>query len=303
MEPLSLIVLLVMGTVAGAINAAVGSGSLLTLPVLMAVGVPPGVAVRTNTVGMFFSTLGSCLGYRREIAAEKQHLAPLTITATVGATAGALLLLVSPAAALDVVVPVLIVLALAMVLFQKRLTAAIRAGRERRAVQRAERRDPTATDTEADAATDADADAPTDIETGTPGPRRGTGATADPSPLRSPALIGSLGAASVYGGYFTAAQGVLYLGILGIFTGRSMGSVNSIKNLMSLAVNLAAAVVYVIAFFLIDAEIVWIGSAAIALGALLGGFFGAHLAKRMPEWLLRGIIVVVALAALVRQVL
>lgn len=296
MEPFSLIVLLVMGTVAGAINAAVGSGSLLTLPVLMAIGIPPGVAVRTNTVGMFFSTLGSCLGYRREIAAEKQHLTPLAITATIGATAGALLLLVSPAAALDVVVPVLIVLALAMVLFQKRLTTAIRAGRERRATQRAER-------PESDADSDLEASADKDIETGTPGTRRGTGATADPSPLRSPALIGSLGAASVYGGYFTAAQGVLYLGILGIFTGRSMGSVNSIKNLMSLAVNLAAAVVYVIAFFVLGTQIVWIGSAAIALGALLGGFFGAHLAKRMPEWLLRGIIVVVALAALIRQVL
>ena len=68
MEPLSLLVLLVMGVVAGAINAAVGSGSLLTLPVLMALGLPPGVAVRTNTVGMFFSTVGSVLGYRREIA-------------------------------------------------------------------------------------------------------------------------------------------------------------------------------------------------------------------------------------------
>src|SRR5699024_12569415 len=93
------------------------------------------------------------------------------------------------------------------------------------------------------------------------------------------------------------------LPIFGVFTGRSMGSVNSIKNLMSLGVNLAAAVVYVLAFFLIGTPIVWLGSLAIAVGSLLGGFFGAHLAKRMPEWVLRGIIVVVALAALVREVL
>ena len=71
MEPLSLIVLLVMGTLAGAINAAVGSGSLLTLPVLMALGIPPGVAVRTNTVGMLFSTIGSVVGYRKEIDQEE----------------------------------------------------------------------------------------------------------------------------------------------------------------------------------------------------------------------------------------
>ena len=93
-----------------------------------------------------------------------------------------------------------------------------------------------------------------------------------------------MGGASVYGGYFTAAQGVLYLGILGIFTGRSMGSVNSIKNLLSLVVNLAAAIVYVIAHFVLGVEIVWLATAAIAVGALLGGYFGAHLAKRMPEW-------------------
>ncbi|WP_193103188.1 sulfite exporter TauE/SafE family protein [Brachybacterium sp. FME24] len=267
MEPVSLIVLLVMGTLAGAINAAVGSGSLLTLPVLLALGIPPGVAVRTNTVGMLFSTIGSVVGYRKEIAAEKHDLPPVAITAALCATLGSILLLVSPAEALDVVVPVLIVVALLMVIFQKRLTSALRLRQDRRAT------------------------------------RRGGTADAAPerSPLRSPALIGSMGAASVYGGYFTAAQGILYLGILGTFTGRSMRSVNSVKNLMSLIVNLAAALVYVIAYVVAGAEIVWAATAAIAVGALLGGYFGAHLAKLMPEWLLRGIIVVVALIALVRQ--
>jgi len=277
-EPLSLLVLLVMGVVAGAINAAVGSGSLLTLPVLMAVGVPPGVAVRTNTVGMFFSTVGSVLGYRREIAEERRHLTPLVLTALLGASAGALLLLTSPAEALDVVVPVLIVVALALVVLQKPLTTALRSRSEKRAERRA-------------AVDGAEADG----ETPTEGSER--------SPLRSPALVGSIGAASVYGGYFTAAQGVLYLGILGVFTGRSMGSVNSVKNLLSLCVNLAAAMIYVVAFFVVDAQVVWAASAAIAVGSLLGGFFGAHLAKRLPEWALRGVIVVVALFALVRQVL
>ena len=281
MEPLSLLVLLVMGVVAGAINAAVGSGSLLTLPVLMALGLPPGVAVRTNTVGMFFSTVGSVLGYRREISEERRHLTPLVLTALLGASAGALLLLTSPAEALDVVVPVLIVVALALVVLQKPLTTALRSRSENRAEHRA-----AADESGTEGATDA-------------------GASADGSersPLRSPALVGSIGAASVYGGYFTAAQGVLYLGILGVFTGRPMGSVNSVKNLLSLCVNLAAALIYMIAFFAVDAQVVWAASAAIAVGSLLGGFFGAHLAKRLPEWALRGVIVVVALAALFREV-
>ncbi|MGO1566751.1 MAG: sulfite exporter TauE/SafE family protein, partial [Brachybacterium sp.] len=218
--------------------------------------------------------IGSTYGYRREIAQEKGNLAPLVSVTALCATLGALLLLVSPARALDVVVPVLIVVALAMVLFQKRLTMLIRGGRERRNARR-------------QAASQQSAPA----------------AESSRSPYRGPGLLAAMGGASVYGGYFTAAQGVLYLGILGIFTGRSMGSVNSIKNLLSLVVNLAAAIVYVIAHFVLGVEIVWLATAAIAVGALLGGYFGAHLAKRMPEWLLRGIIVVVALAALVRQVL
>ena len=287
MEPFSLIVLLVMGTLAGAINAAVGSGSLLTLPVLMAVGIPPGVAVRTNTVGMLFSTIGSVVGYRKEIAEEKRDLPPLVITAASGAILGALLLLVSPASALDVVVPVLIVVALAMVVFQKRITAALRAWSDRRKAARAQ------TARRKDAPAGSDAATGSDVSAGVEVPER--------SPLRSPALVSTMGAASVYGGYFTAAQGILYLGILGTFTGRSMGSVNSVKNLLSLVVNLAAAAIYVIAHFVIGAEIVWLATAAIAVGALIGGYFGSHLAKLMPEWLLRGVIVVVALIALVRQ--
>jgi uncharacterized membrane protein YfcA len=293
-EPLSLLFLLVMGVVAGGINAAVGSGSLLTLPVLMAVGVPPGVAVRTNTVGMLFSTVGSVLGYRREIAAERHQLTPLMLTATLGATTGALLLLASPAEALDVVVPILIVVALALVVFQKPLTAALRSAAQARAARRAEADGrPASRDETEDAAVDTAA-----------GTAAGTASeAAERSPLRSPGLVGSLGAASVYGGYFTAAQGVLYLGILGVFTGRSMGSVNSVKNLLSFFVNLSAALIYVIAYFAVGAQIVWAASAAIAVGSLLGGFFGAHLAKRLPEWALRGVIVVVAVIALCREVL
>lgn len=274
MEPVSLIILFVMGTLAGAINAAVGSGSLLTLPVLLALGIPPGVAVRTNTVGILFSTIGSVVGYRKEIAAEQKDLGPLMVVVAVTATLGSVLLLVSPSEALDVVVPVLIVLALVMVVFQKRITGMVRAAGQRRAARRARRRGRTPVE---------------------------TGAAGEPSPYRSPGLLGAMGAASVYGGYFTAAQGILYLGVLGATTGRSMGAVNSVKNLASLVVNLAAAIVYVVAYFALGAEVIWVATAAIAVGALLGGYFGAHLAKKLPDAVLRGVIVVVALFALVRQ--
>ena len=291
----ALAVLLLMGTLAGMINAAVGSGSLLTLPVLLALGVAPGTAVRTNTLGILFSTIGSVAGYRREIAAERtaHRIGPLLATTLVCSALGSCLLLVSPSEALDVVVPVLIVLALMLVVSQKRITRAIAALRERRSAQ-------------AGAAEGAPGGAE-NAQEGVPGSadsaREGNAEGARGGMYTSPALLASMGAASMYGGYFTAAQGILYLGVLGAFTGRAMTSINAMKNLLSLLVNATAVAVYLAAHWIWGAPIVWEAAAAIAIGALAGGYGGSHLAKRLPEPAMRGVIVVVALVALVRQVL
>lgn len=268
MEPLSLVLLLVMGVIAGTINAAVGSGSLLTLPVLLAVGVPPGVAVRTNTIGMVASTVGSVAGFRTEIARDRPQLGPMMVVTVICAIAGSLLLLVVPADALSLVVPILIVVALVLVLTQPRLSRWLSARQQQ----------PTAGDVP-----------------------RTSPRTSPRSPLRAPALIAPMGAAAVYGGFFTAAQGIIYMGILSVGTGRSMKDINPIKNLLSLVVNVCAASVYLLAHLITGAPIQWWGALAIGIGSLIGGFGGAHLAKRLPDAVLRGVIVVVALAALIRQ--
>ena len=52
------------GVVAGAINAIVGSGSLITFPTLLAVGYPPVVANVSNTVGLVFGGVSGACGYR-----------------------------------------------------------------------------------------------------------------------------------------------------------------------------------------------------------------------------------------------
>ncbi|ANP27532.1 hypothetical protein DAD186_09820 [Dermabacter vaginalis] len=117
----------------------------------------------------------------------------------------------------------------------------------------------------------------------------------------SPWLVAPMGAAAIYGGYFTAAQGVLYMGILGITTSRSMKDVNPVKNLTQLYVNATAALVYLVAFVFFDAPVWWVGVAILAFGGMIGGYVGSHLAKRLPNSVLRATIVVVALVALVRQ--
>ncbi|GAB2533300.1 sulfite exporter TauE/SafE family protein [Brachybacterium huguangmaarense] len=269
----ALSLLLAMGLLAGMINAAVGSGSLLTLPVLLALGVPPGTAVRTNTIGMLFSTIGAVAGYRREIAAERRlRLGPLVATVLVCAGLGSVLLLVSPPGALAVVVPILIAVALALVLIGPRIGRAL--ARRRATVD---------------------------------GSAAGGGAVdaagREARTYRSPGLLAAMGAASLYGGYFTAAQGVLYLGILGAATGRPLRSVNAIKNLLALLVNLVAACVYLVAHVALGAGIMWEATAAIAVGSLLGAFGGSFVARRLPESVFRAVIVVVALVALASRLL
>lgn len=254
MDWFSMILLAVASVTAGAINAAVGSGSLLTLPVLMALGLTPGTAVRTNTVGMVFSTIGSVAGFRREISAERRDLGPVSVAALVGAIGGSLLLLRSSPDALDIVVPILIAVALVMVITQPRVTARIRA--------------------------------------------RGQDTHGS---YRKPGVVVPILGASVYGGFFTAAQGVLYVALLALGTGRTIKDVNPVKNWLSLLVNVAAAGVYLIAHVVTGAEIHWIGALVVGIGSLIGGYFGAHIAKRLPDRVLRGVIVVVAVVALIRQ--
>lgn len=133
MNPLQVIAVAVMGLLAGAVNAAVGSGSLLTFPTLLAVGYPPVVANMSNTVGLVAGSISGAVGYRRELSGQARRALLLSIPALLGGLAGALLLLVLPQQVFRRVVIALIVLALVLVLLQPSISRALTRHRERRA--------------------------------------------------------------------------------------------------------------------------------------------------------------------------
>lgn len=110
------------GFVAGTINTVVGSGTLVTFPVLLAFGYAPVTANVTNTVGLVPGSLSGAVGYRRELVGQRVHAVRLGAAAVLGGITGAILLLVLPASAFKAIVPVFIGLALAMVVMQPRLT-------------------------------------------------------------------------------------------------------------------------------------------------------------------------------------
>lgn len=113
-----LAVLAVVGVVAGVINGVVGSGTLLTFPVLVAFGIPPVVANGTNATGLVPGGFGAVWPARKELAQRWRRLWPLAVVSFVFALFGALLVIVLPPAVFSAVVPWLIGGAVVLVAIQ-----------------------------------------------------------------------------------------------------------------------------------------------------------------------------------------
>ena len=126
----------------------------------------------------------------------------------------------------------------------------------------------------------------------------------DPNSLPQPSILYVLVfIAGIYGGYFVAAQGVLLLGILGVFLLASMQSANAVKIFLVAAVNIVAAVSYILFSF---ERIDWWVVVLIAISSSVGSWLGAKVGRRLSPVALRTVIVILGLAALanmVRQVL
>lgn len=117
------VLVLLAGVGAGTINTIVGSGTLITFPVLVLLGLPPLTANVSNTIGLVPGAVSGTVGYRRELVGQGRRLWWLGGAGLAGGVVGAVALLVLPSAAFDAVVPVLIVLALVAVVVQPRVAA------------------------------------------------------------------------------------------------------------------------------------------------------------------------------------
>lgn len=136
MSPLQALLVFVAGVWAGTINTVVGSGTLITFPVLLAVGLPPVTANVSNTLGLVPGSVSGAIGYRAELTGQRPRLIRLGLASLLGGIVGAILLLKLPAGAFQDIVPALIVLALVLVVVQPWLSKrfAARASGERLAV-------------------------------------------------------------------------------------------------------------------------------------------------------------------------
>lgn len=231
--PWAIAVVLIAGLVAGTINAVVGSGTLITFPILLILGVPPVVANISNTIGLVPGAAASVWEYRRTLIASKALLARIVPFTVLGAIAGSLLVVALPPGVFAGAVPVLIALALVAVLLQPWFQ---RLARARLAAVGA-------------------------IEAG----GDGMATTVRWTTLMVLTLL------AAYGGYFGAAQGILLLVALSLALGGSYGHVNGIKNVLGGTANLVGSIVFMVtAWSQIDWMTVGLISAGSIVGGFIG---------------------------------
>ncbi len=123
MSPGEIASIAVAGLAAGTINTVVGSGTLITFPVLLAWGYAPVTANVSNTIGLVPGSVSGAFGYRRELAGQRERAVRLGAMSVLGGITGAVLLLVLPASAFKAIVPVFIALAVVLTLLQPRIAA------------------------------------------------------------------------------------------------------------------------------------------------------------------------------------
>lgn len=112
MNPILLtLILLLTGVAGGLISSTAGMASLVTYPVLLALGVPPVSANVTNTAAMIFTGVGSGLASTQELSAHRKMMWQVGVWAVIGGIVGALILAVAPASSFEKVVPFLIAIA------------------------------------------------------------------------------------------------------------------------------------------------------------------------------------------------
>nr|WP_249419642.1 sulfite exporter TauE/SafE family protein [Rhabdothermincola salaria] len=246
-----MVVVALAGVGAGFVNAVAGGGTLISFPALTAVGLPVVSANVTSTVALSPGYLGGALAQRESVRRQRDRLKVLAPAGMLGGLAGGALLLLTGDELLERLVPFLILSASALLAGQERIRTSV----ERRRALRPD------------------------------------AARARPDHGISVGAIVAVFAASIYGGYFGAGLGIIFLAVLGALLPDDLRDVNALKQSMSFVVNLTAA-----AFFLFSGRVWWLAALVMAVGALAGGHLGGKLAVHLDPRVLRAVVVAIGVA-------
>ncbi|GLS17773.1 UPF0721 transmembrane protein [Labrys miyagiensis] len=233
-----ILLLTLAGLLAGFMNALAGGGSFVALPALIAAGVPSVAANASSTVALYPGGAASALVYRNGLAPVCGVSAGRMLGVTLaGGLAGALLLLWTPIALFDRVLPWLLFIATLMLALGPRLGTALRA--------------------------------------------RWLAAAG--------AVLAVQFALGLYGGYFGGAVGLMMIAAWSLLADADIKALNPPRTLMVTAANTAAALCFIAA-----GTVYWVATLLVGAGALLGGYLGAYLGKRLPPVAVRAATLLIA---------
>lgn len=213
------------GLIGGAMNALAGGGSFVTLPALIAAGLPSVAANASSTVALFPGGVASTWVYRTGLTQVGDvPVKPMLAATLAGGLAGSLLLLWTPSRLFDEILPWLLLIATLTIIFSPRvapwLQRHVRIG-------------------------------------------------------RIPVLVLQF-LLGVYGGYFGGAVGLMMLAAWSLLTNADLKTLNPSRTLMVTAANMVAVLCFIIAGIVWWRQTLVLGTAAIA-----GGYFGAHVGRRL----------------------
>jgi uncharacterized membrane protein YfcA len=253
--------LFVAAILGGALNSVAGGGSFIAFPALIFTGVPPINANATNTVALWPGSVASTAAYRKELAQQQRSvLIVLSGMSLIGGTLGALLLLHTSQATFVRLIPYLLLVATLLFAFGGRITTYVRE-RRRRARQ-------------------LEIDNPSLVSLAETQDEKLVVPSTVPSrfALAGIALIQLV--IATYGGYFGGGIGILMLAALGLMGMENIHVMNALKTLLTSFINGVAVITFAIA-----GAVVWPQALLMVIGAIIGGYGGAYLARKIdPRW-------------------
>jgi uncharacterized membrane protein YfcA len=231
---------------AGVMNSVAGGGTLLTFPALTGV-IAPAMANGTSTVALLPGSFAGALGYRNELWECRRFVLRMLVPSLAGGYLGAWLVGQNQDA-FATLVPWLILTAAVLFVAQAPLSNWLKA---RAAAKRA--------------------------NPATPAPAGPAGTEHEPGRATQAAVIGFQFLVAVYGGYFGAGIGILMLSALGFMGVGDIHRMNAVKTFLAAAINTASVVVFVR-----DGLVSWEFALPMVAAAIVGGYAGARVARRLP---------------------
>ncbi len=214
------------GLLAGAMNAIAGGGSFVTLPALIAAGVPALNANASSTVALVPSALASAYAYRHEFQGfDSVSFRAMTVISVVGGACGAVLLLVTPQSVFAALVPFLLLFGTLAFAFGREIGARLR----------------------------------------------------EKIHITPHMVLIAQFVLGIYGGYFGGAVGIMMLATWSLLTSAPLAAMQPARNLLNAAMNAIATVLFVA-----GGLVFWRETFILFVGAIIGGYFGAHYGRRIP---------------------